>query len=412
MTKLNPNQPPRKLLPLVLLFTAIASFANGAVGHGIFFIAFKLHGFSDIQNLALAFCMYLPYIPAAYFAGRITRRWGDRRVILFAIFVMTMCVAALAWATGLMAAESVNEKTQALSRMVIWISAPVYISAAGLMWPIVESYLTAGRHGQDMRRAIGIWNIVWATTICFGLLVVGRFLDNPQIVFIALFVAHLFTAIIVIPWPSRVPHHDAELGVQHHGPEYGALLQTSQSLLFFAYVLGYALTPLLPGVWARLHIGLEQGAFWSSAWLFARLMPFILMFVFAGWHGKWAVPLLGGVLLLTGFVTTVVAVNPWMAVSGLSLFGLGHAMVYFAALYYRMAIGHADVNSGGTHEALIGLGYTVGPAVAIAGSLATANSPQIGLLIGIGGVSTIALYRAARPCIHSIRSRRSSSTSV
>jgi len=36
-------------------------------------------------------------------------------------------------------------------------------------------------------------------------------------------------------------------------------------------------------------------------------------------------------------------------------------MIYTAALYYAMEVGHEEVASGGTHEALIGCGYLSGP---------------------------------------------------
>ena len=47
--------------------------------------------------------------------------------------------------------------------------------------------------------------------------------------------------------------------------------------------------------------------------------------------------------------------------------GVGMGAVYYAALYYGLAVGHADVDAGGTHEGLIGVGYCLGPLVALAG---------------------------------------------
>ena len=46
------------------------------------------------------------------------------------------------------------------------------------------------------------------------------------------------------------------------------------------------------------------------------------------------------------------------------------ATIYTGAIYYAMAVGHSEVDAGGTHEALIGVGYTVGPACGlVAGGL-------------------------------------------
>jgi len=52
---------------------------------------------------------------------------------------------------------------------------------------------------------------------------------------------------------------------------------------------------------------------------------------------------------------------------GLAAFGVGMSTIYTAALYYAMEVEKAEVEAGGMHEALIGLGYTGGPACGLAG---------------------------------------------
>ena len=59
-----------------------------------------------------------------------------------------------------------------------------------------------------------------------------------------------------------------------------------------------------------------------------------------------------------------------------------------------MAVGRAGVDAGGTHEALIGLGYGVGPAVAAIGSM-VAGGP--GIVGAIWIVVAISVVPAAMP---------------
>ena len=42
-------------------------------------------------------------------------------------------------------------------------------------------------------------------------------------------------------------------------------------------------------------------------------------------------------------------------------------LTYYTSLYYSMAIGQAAVDAGGNFEALIGVGYCVGPLLGIVG---------------------------------------------
>ena len=372
----------RGLFLSVLVFTAIGSFANGAIGHGIFFVLTEQHGFSDRLNLFFALAMYVPYVPAALFAGKVSRVFGERGVLTAAVLVMTVCAGFLVWDSSVISC---------------WVVAPLYTMCAGFQWPIVESYLTAGRHGSKMRQTIGIWNITWATTICFGLWAVGLLLARSGVLFGLIAISHGVSFVIVRWWPGRVRVHDREVGEAHLGPEYGALLKSCQSLLFMSYVLGYALTPLLPGVWKALEVDLGRGALWSSAWLVARIVPFTVMYIFVNWHGKWRVPIVASCLLLGGFGLALSGLSGGMVVTGLVCFGLGHAMIYYAALYYRMAVGHAQVESGGTHEALIGLGYSVGPAVALVGEAVWVGNPQGGILAGVSVLVVIAGVFAVRP---------------
>ena len=86
-----------------------------------------------------------------------------------------------------------------------------------------------------------------------------------------------------------------------------------------------------------------------------------------------------------------------LLVVGLVAYGTGMSMAYVGALYYVLEVGEAQVDAGGSHEALIGVGYTLGPAC---GLLAVLGADRLGvsfetlLLVGIGasclGVAAIA----------------------
>jgi hypothetical protein len=78
-------------------------------------------------------------------------------------------------------------------------------------------------------------------------------------------------------------------------------------------------------------------------------------------------------------------------------------ITYYAALYYSMAVGHAAVEAGGNFEALIGLGYVVGPLLGISAnalaSPARAGSITVGLtwlVVALGSRGVIRPYLAAR----------------
>jgi MFS family permease len=95
-----------------------------------------------------------------------------------------------------------------------------------------------------------------------------------------------------------------------------------------------------------------------------------------GWHGRASLLVAAGIAVVTGFFACMAAPSigsvTVMAI-GLAVFGLGMGAVYTAALYYVLEVGGHGADAGGSHEALIGIGYTVGPAIGLAASLAIAN---------------------------------------
>ena len=104
---------------------------------------------------------------------------------------------------------------------------------------------------------------------------------------------------------------------------------------------------------------------------------------------------LGGALALTQMVV------------GLAVCGAGLGAIYAAAFYYVMEVGDAKVDAGGTHEALIGMGYCVGPicglaAIGLAGEDADFE-PQMLLLVTLvvaalaGSAIALAWSRSRRP---------------
>jgi hypothetical protein len=114
------------------------------------------------------------------------------------------------------------------------------------------------------------------------------------------------------------------------------------------------------------------------------------------WHGKWATLAFGLALLAGGFATVALAGTVPAMVAGLVAFGAGHGVLYYASLYYAMAVGGAEVDAGGHFEALIGVGYVVGPVAGMVAG-AVAGGSHAGLVGGTWAAATIGLLPALLP---------------
>lgn len=384
------------LLLSTLAYSGVASVGTGVMLNGVYFITRDVFAFTDLRNLLLGLCVQVPYIPAALLAGPISRRIGARRLLTLSLIGMALACAALAtlppqWAW--------------------WLLAPCYNAFAGMQWPIVESYIASGRHGRDMRRAIGLFNITWAAAIAPGLWLISLVHGMPQVTFIVLTVIHGATLGLVAFWPLQPPHHDVEAARNHTGEAYPNLLRAARTLLPMSYVLLYMLGPILPGIFERLGVAAAVAPTLGSTWIIARVGVFALMYWRPGWHGRWSILGCGAAMLIAGTLVVLLELSVWFAVLGLVVLGVGQGMLYYAALYYGMAVEHAAVDSGGRHEAVIGLGYILGPTLGLLGGALPIGGPTVtaGVILMTSAVSVVGSSLAVR-FYFAARRRRTSAT--
>lgn len=385
------------LLLSTLAYAGIASVGTGVMLNGVYYITRDVFAFTDLRNLLLGLCVQVPYIPAALLAGPISKRLGARRLLTAALIGMALACAMLAtlppqWAW--------------------WLLAPCYNAFAGLQWPIVESYIASGRHGRDMRRAIGLFNITWAAAIPPGLWLISIMHGMPQVTFIVLAVLHGATLGLVTFWPLQPPRHDADAARNHTGEAYPNLLRASRTLLPMSYVLLYMLGPILPGIFERLDVAAAVAPTLGSTWIIARVGVFALMYWRPGWHGRWGILGFGAFMLISGTLVVLLEMNVWSAVLGLGVLGVGQGMIYYAALYYGMAVEHAAVDSGGRHEAVIGLGYLLGPTLGLLGGALPIGSPTVtaGVILMTSAVSIVGSSLAMRFYVDARRRRGRAAT--
>ena len=364
----------RRILPLV----APLSIAGGIVSHGVYFLARQAYGFTDRQNLLLAVAVFLPYVPAALLAGPVGKRVGYRRAILALNAICAL--AGLALASTPPAAA-------------LWILAPVYNGAAGMFWPLVEGYVAGGRQGRDLHRTIGAFNLTWSAALAPAMWIVGGLGDSMTATFGALVALHVAVGLAALRLDPAPPGH-VEARHAPSPPSYQGLLRACRVLLPLSYMVMDALAPLLPTVWSRAGVAPALGAALSSTWMLARFFAFLGLFFWSGWRGRGAFLVVGTAALLAGFGLVLGVPSLGAAMIGLVIFGAGQGALYYAALYYAMAAGGDAVESGGTHEAVIGAGYLAGPMLALAGAAVGVAPVTVVGAVATGGA--LLAWRRAR----------------
>jgi hypothetical protein len=274
-------------LAFVLAVTFLGSVSGGVFWIGIFFVTLRHYRFTESENLGLALGMGAVYGLVAFGAGPIYARFRvpARRVLSLSL---------LAW--GLFAAlpALLPSATSAL-----WAGAMLGAAASGLVWPGIESYLGARRHGADLRRSIGWFNVVWTLATALPLLVF------PLLVRLGAHAALLCTVMNASPPRAHPPageppRSEPEVAAASVGREYALLLRSASALLPLGYLMSSTLSPVLPHRLEALGPSTVPASMIAATWMVARWLTLVVMARLTFWHGRWGALFAAFVSLTSG----------------------------------------------------------------------------------------------------------------
>lgn len=395
------------LAPL-LVVTALASIGTGILWTGLAFIAEAEFQFSKPRALLLYLVLGLVYFVSAFSASR-TLAGPLRRVSPRAVLAISLLAQA-----GFCALPIVSRHEAS-----IWITAIVVNVSSALLWPIIESYLSAGRSVSAMRHALGLWNITWTASVALSMVLLAPLLAHrPSDAILLLGVCNVL-ALACLAWFPRSPSGHCESHRAPLEPEFGRdyprLLTAFRMLLLLSYVVAEALAPLMPFILAGvlradaslslLGVSLSAKALVTSVWMGSRVLAVAFLWRFPFWHGSWRTLHVGAACLALGFAGIVASPSLGVTLISLVVLGVGLGIIYSAAIYYAMSVGHARVDAAGKHEAMIGMGYALGPAAGLLGvgfsrssNLVSEPAAIIGVvwaILIVGGVLAWRLTRRA-----------------
>jgi hypothetical protein len=161
----------------------------------------------------------------------------------------------------------------------------------------------------------------------------------------------------------------------------------------FAYIAINTLVAVMPGVAGRLGLSTTLAGFCCSVWCFARLGAFFALWFWPGWHYRFRWLLGSYLALVVSFAVILVVPSLAVLITSQLVFGVAIGLIYYSSLFYSMDAGETKAEHGGIHEATIGLGNFVGPAVGAAALHFLPHSANSGavavgalLLCGLGGL--------------------------
>lgn len=373
------------LTPVWVIFaiTIAGSSSTGLFWNALGFIAKHAYGFSRIENLTLYLAMGLVYAASAWKAGSVGKivGWSDRGGVVWCLLGMAVGLAV----PGILP-----------SKMSLWIAGIWVSGLSALLWPVVHAYLAGGRPPDKVAKVQGVFNLIWMTSVTIPMFILPPFLDTGAR---GVFLVSACTLFMVLPlafWlpcvtPSAFVDPSGACGSAGH-PEWQALLVRSRRWLVVTYLFMSAFPPLLPYAFEASGIASTLETPLTGTWMVVRVVFVAFLWRTTFWQGHRPFLIGAGLAGTLGFGLALGAgflpgpPLPWMFF-GFILFGLGAGASYHAALAYGMVVGEAEVDAGGTFEAMIGLGYAGGPA---AGLLGVPVAALLGISPGVAATVLLA----------------------
>jgi len=347
---------PAKVLFYLIEFINI--YAAVYYSNFLFFYLRRTFGFGEAENLLTAAIGGFVYIIAAWQGGKLADRYGCVRMLYIGA-----CGIILSLALGMILPAS----TAQVVVYGLWTAGICFI------WPSLEA-LISDKAGASLPKLIGIYNVTWAAGGAVGYFTAGMLIEKLGMK--SLFWLPLGLTIVelaLIPCAARLlkKENDSQSCetplAQAVNPPNTRLFQRMAWIANpFSYVAINTIIPLIPSIADKLDLSTGLAGIVCSIWMFARLAAFAILRRWTGWHYRFRWLAGSFLLMIVCFFSVLMSKSIGFLLISQVGFGLSIGLIYYSSLYYSMNVMENHGSNAGLHEAMIGTGLFMGPALGAA----------------------------------------------
>ena len=387
----------RQFKTVCFAIEGMSSFSVSLYSYYIYFFMRDQFGFSGRDNLAFAALNGLIYTFSAWQGGRFGQRRGYFNALKVGFGVMILALAA-----GL----------QFNSAFGLVLATGVLNVGMCFIWPTIEALVSEGEDAAGLPRMVGIYNVVWAATNALALFCGGTLAEKFGFKTIFFLPIAVFIALLALVFwlqthanDARTNGHESAPAPDPHRPSPAktkAFLRMAWLANPFAYIAINTFIPMLPTLAAHFHLTPMFAGFACSLWGFVRLGTFVVLWLWTDWHYHFRWLVTAFALLIVSFATILIVPSLVAVLAAQIIFGIAIGLIYYSSLFYSMDVGETKGEHGGLHEAMIGAGVCLGPAVGALSLCLAPDSPNVGiytvtalLACGLAGLIGLRVRRAA-----------------
>ena len=390
----------RKSRAIFFVLEGSNAIATSYFGNYVFFLLRDRYGFGNLGNLSAAALSGFVFIFAAWQGGRFAQRFGYFTALKTGFGGMALCLALGALFPTL---------------PVVLLVIAGWTAAMCFTWPTLEALVSDGVSDDVLPKNIGIYNVVWASAAAVAYFFGGTLYEalGPNSLFWLPALIHGGQFLVVLRL-GKNPVHTAPAAAPTvatpHPMEAVAFTQPVSPQTFlrmvwlaipFSYIGITTVIAIIPALAKTLELSTAQAGLFCSIWMFVRLGTFLALWQWTGWHYRFRWLLGAFVGLTASFSLLLLSHSLALLVAGQVVFGIAVGLIYYSSLFYSMDVGETKGEHGGLHEAMIGTGICLGPAVGAASLYLAPASPNAGayavtvlLACGLVGLIRLRVRRA------------------
>ena len=351
----------------VFVLEGLNTFATTYYLYYLFFYMHAKFGFGRLENLALAALNGFVYAFAAIYGGRFAQKRGYFPALRFG-FSTT--------AFALIAGSAIESS---IGQVCVMILATIGIC---FTWPALEALACEREPIGRLQRIVGIYNLVWAGGGALAYFSGGAMLEKWGLRSMFLVPAAInIIQLVFMSWIEKRAETGEEI-VHRPSPDISSIFidqqkkHSSVSPKTFlriawvanpcAYIAISTAVPLIPSLAEQLRLSPMFAGFFCSIWLFARALSFWILWLWTGWHYRFRWLAISYAIMAVCFALILIVPTFWALSVAQMFFGLALGLIYYSSLFYSMDVGSTKGEHGGIHEAAIGAGNFIGPAVGAA----------------------------------------------
>jgi MFS family permease len=377
---------------LFYLIELINCYAAVYYSNFLFFYLRRTFGFGEVENLLTAALGGFVYIIAAWQGGKLAQRYGCIRMLS-----LGCCGIILSLTLGMV----LTTPTAQIVVFCLWTVGVCFI------WPALET-LISERAGAELAKMVGIYNVTWAAGAALGYFTAGILIEKLGMA--SLFWLPLGLTVVelaLLPYAARCLKKENDRQC-YEEPLTTAVCEADAKRFLrmawianpFSYVAINTVIPLIPSIAEKLDLSTGMAGIVCSLWMFARLAAFAAFWRWTGWHYRFRWLAGSFLLLIVCFFGFLMSQSIGLLLVAQVGFGLSIGLIYYSSLYYSMNVTENQGSKAGLHEAMIGAGLFIGPAVGCATLYLVPTAIGIGawsvgglLCAGFSGLLFVKHYR-------------------